>query len=71
MACPVSDYIPIDYGWELPKYGNYLEINWFEGDQVPPEIESLKETNIRNEEMFNECDEDWRQYIWKWWKRQL
>ena len=45
MACPVSDYTPIDCGWELPKYGNYLEINWSEGDQVPPEIESLEETN--------------------------
>ena len=45
MACPVSDYTLIDYGWELPKCGNYLEINWSEGDQVPPEIESLEETN--------------------------
>ena len=39
MAYPVSDYTPIDYGWEFWNCGNYLEINWFEGDQVPPEIE--------------------------------
>ena len=58
MTCPVSDCTPVDYGWELPKCGNYLEINWFEGDQVPPEIESREETNIRNEEMFNEYDKD-------------
>ena len=27
MVYPVSDYAPIDYGWELSKCGNYLEIN--------------------------------------------
>ena len=53
-----TDYTPIDYGMELSKCGNYLEINQFEVDQVPPEIESLEETNISNEEMFNEYDED-------------
>ena len=58
MACPVSDWTPINYGWELSKCDNYLEINWLDGDQVPPEIESLEETNISNEEMFNEYDED-------------
>ena len=58
MAYPVSDYTPIDYGWKLSKCGNYLEINWFEGNQVPLEIESLEETNISNEKMFNTYDED-------------
>ena len=43
MAYPVSDYTPIDYGWKLSKCGNYLEINWFQGYQVPPEIESLED----------------------------
>ena len=58
MAYPVYDYTPIDYGWKLSKCGSYLEINWFEGDQVPPEIESPEETTISNEEMFNKYDED-------------
>ena len=58
MAYPVSDYTPIDYGWELSKCGSYLEINWSEGNQVPPKLESLEETNISNEEMFNKYDED-------------
>ena len=57
MAYPVSDHTPIDYGWKLSKCGNYPEINWFEGDQVPPEIESLEETNISNKEMINKYDE--------------
>ena len=56
MAYPVSDYTPIGYGWELSKCGNYLEINWFGGDQVFPKIESLEETNISDKEMFNEYD---------------
>ena len=43
---------------EASKCGNYLEINWFEGDHIPPEIESLEETNISNQEMFNKYDED-------------
>ena len=38
MAYPVSEYTPIDYGWELSKCGNCLEINWSEGE-IPPEIE--------------------------------
>ena len=58
MAYPVCDYTPVDYGWKLSKYGKYLEITWFEGDQVSPRIESLEETKISNEEMFNEHDED-------------
>ena len=32
--------------------------SWFEYDQVPPKIESLEETKISNEEIFNEYDED-------------
>ena len=32
-------------------------MNRFEGDQVPQEIESLEETNISNEEIFNKYDE--------------
>ena len=58
MAYPVADYTRIYYGWELSKCGSYLEINWFEGDQVPPETVSLEETSISNEEIFNEHDED-------------
>ena len=48
MEYPVSDYTPLDYGWELSKCGNYLEIKWLKDNQVPPEIEPLEETNISN-----------------------
>ena len=65
MTRPVSDYTPIDYGWELSKCGNFPDINWFKGDQVPPEIEPLEETNTSNDEMFNEYDEDSQEYIYE------
>ena len=58
MAYTVSDYIPINYDWELSKCDNYLQINWFEGDEVLPVIKSFEKRNISKEEMFNECDED-------------
>ena len=58
MAYTVSDYIPINYGWELSKCDNYLQINWFEGDEVLLVIKSFEKRNTSNEEMFNECDED-------------
>ena len=64
MTRPVSDYTPIDYGWELSKCGNFPDINWFKGDQVPPEIEPLEETNTSNDEMFNKYDEDNQEYIY-------
>ena len=58
MAYPLSDCTPIDYGQKLSECGNYLEINWFEDYQVLPEIKSLEETNINNEQMFDEYYED-------------
>ena len=54
MKYPVSDYTQN----ELSKWGNCLERNWFESDQISPEIESLEEISISNEEMFNEYVED-------------
>ena len=54
---PSTDYTPIYYGCKLSKCGNYLEINWSEGNQVLSETESLEETNISNEEMFNKYED--------------
>ena len=41
---------PIDYDWILSKDGNFLSIKWFEGEQVPTEIDEI--------ESLEECDED-------------
>ena len=38
---PCMDYSPIDFGWKLSDCRNNLEIDWFHGDQVPEEIDSL------------------------------
>ena len=33
---------PIDYGWKLTHDKEYLCINWFEGEQVPQEVEDIE-----------------------------
>ena len=40
-AYPAFEYTPIDCGWKLSESSEYLEINWFEGAQVPDEIEQI------------------------------
>ena len=41
---------PIDYGWILSNDGNFLSVKWFEGQQVPKEIDEIKG--------LEECEED-------------
>ena len=45
---PCEEYTPIDYGWKLSSYKEYLEIDWFYGDQVPQEIEDIAEKATGN-----------------------
>ena len=33
---PAFNHTPINFGWELDKNHEYLQVKWFEGDQVPP-----------------------------------
>ena len=33
---------PIDYGWKLLRGSNLLTDKWFEGQQVPQEIEDVQ-----------------------------
>ena len=58
LAYSVSENSPLDYGWRVSECNSYLETNWFEGDQVPPEIESFEETSMSNEEILKEYYED-------------
>ena len=48
---PALDLSPIDYGWKLSD--GYLEIRWFDGEQVPSEIECLDPTEEKEE-----CEEE-------------
>ena len=44
-AYPAINHTPIDFGWELDENNEYLQVKWFEGDQVPPQLE-LTDTDI-------------------------
>ena len=39
FAFPSNEYTPIDFGWQLSACNDYLEMDWFHGEQVPSEIE--------------------------------
>ena len=54
---PPINHTPID--WEQVKNQEYLQVKWFEGDQVPPQLE-LTDTDIDTEESEDEinCDSD-------------
>ena len=53
-ANPCYEYTPIDFGWRLSVCRNFLEIDWFHGDQVPCEVESIAD----NAEELGEGDSD-------------
>ena len=50
---PCEEHTPIDYGWKLSRCKEYLEIDWFHGDQVPQKIEDVAEKATDNE-----CDDE-------------
>jgi len=54
---PAIDHTPIDFGWELGGNQEYLQVKWFEGDQVPPQLEFI-DNDINAEESEDEIDWD-------------
>ena len=54
---PAINHTPIDFGWELDKNNEYLQVKWFEGDQVPPQLE-LTDMDIGIKESEDEIDWD-------------
>ena len=60
-AYPVNEFTPIDFGWKLSECGDYLEMNWFEGEQIPSEVESTNSTDQdtdEREEDNSDSDQD-------------
>ena len=39
---PAASVTPIDFGWKLTEDKEFLCINWFDGDQVPQELEEIE-----------------------------
>ena len=54
---PAINHTLIDFGWELDKNNEYLQVKWFEGDKVTPQLE-LIDTDIDKEESEDETDWD-------------
>ena len=54
---PVDGLTPLDYGWQL--HNGKLEIKWFEGDQLPNQLEEIH-YDVENDEddSDEEIDED-------------
>ena len=56
-AYPCCDYTPLDFGWCLSRCKEFLEVKWFEGEQVPEELEQISGA-IDNESDFSESDSE-------------
>ena len=56
-AEPLCNYTPLDYGWELSKEKTKIQVKWFEGDQVPFELEELSDDDENAGETDEEYDE--------------
>ena len=52
------EYTPIDFGWRLSVCRNFLEIDWFHGDQLPCEVESIADNAEELEESDSDSDSD-------------
>ena len=56
MSHPTEDLTAIDFGWILG--GKFLAITWFEGLQVPQELENVDYLSGSDAEDSNINDED-------------
>ena len=56
-VAPCFQYTPIDFGWQLSSCRNYLEIDWFHGDQVPYEVENSDQNNVDQDESDSDLAE--------------
>ena len=57
---PTFGFTPIDFGWQLNN-GNKIEIKWFEGEQVPTELEESNDNDddeTDDDDITDEEDED-------------
>ena len=60
-AYPAEQLTEIDYGWKLSD-DEFLDIKWFEGEQVPTAIENIEELKNSDEEVIDYSDSDQSDY---------
>ena len=56
-AYPAINHTPTDFGWGLDENNEYLQVKWYESDQVPPQLE-FTDTYIDIEESEDEINWD-------------
>ena len=61
-AYPAQQLAEIDYGWKLSDDHEFLDIKWFEGEQVPAAVENIVELEESDEEVINDSDSDQSDY---------
>ena len=55
---PCNEYSELDFGWQLSEDRKFLDLKWFIGNQVPPEIESIEKSAMSDDEdVENETDD--------------
>ena len=46
----------IDYGWKISDDNEFLDIKWFEGEQVPAAIENIVELENSDQEVIDDSN---------------
>ena len=61
-AYPAEQLAEINYGWKLSDDTEFLDIKWFEGEQVPAAITNIEELENSDEEVIDDSDSDQSDY---------
>ena len=59
---PSEQLAEIEYGWKLSEDNEFLDFEWFEGEQVPVAIKNIKELEESDEEVIDDSDSDQSDY---------
>ena len=51
---PAKQLAEINYGWKLSDDDEFLDIKWFQGEQVPAAIKNIEELEESDEEVIND-----------------
>ena len=56
---PAGAFTELDFGWNLSEDKEFLDLHWFEGDQVPPALEAIENNEeVSDDEMIENDSED-------------
>ena len=55
---PAEEYTALDYGWQLSDDAEFLDMHWFDGEQVPNEIDEIEAENDDDNDTDNDSEND-------------